>query len=272
MRIKYPDLKGEELLNYLVKNKAELINQKKSMPIFSEACLTSPSIISGTTQGKMTVVKSIHEDEEVDKMEVRVVANTANWIDSHMDMLIPNSAKRSIDNRKGLIPHIHDHIHKITARVGEVKDILLSDLSFAELGIDGFGSGSAQSIVFITELIKSMNPVVFNQYKLGQINQHSIGLHYIDLALAVNSEDFKTELATWNEFFPQVINKEIAEQKGFFWVVKEIRLLENSAVLFGSNEITPTLDTEEKGIDSEKSTQDSGPSKDTRNRFKRLTN
>lgn len=245
MRIAIPEFKEkQQLFDYLIENKTELINTKRSMPIISDACVLDVHHLKNS----MIQTKSVHddgdEDEDLKQLRVKVVANTSNWIDSHMDMLLPDSAKRSIQQRKGLIPHLHDHVHEIGAKIGEVQDILLSDLSFAELGIKG--TGQTQAIVFVTDVIKSYNEKVFNQYLLKRVNQHSIGLQYMKLTLAVNDPDAKEEFAEWEKHFPNVINKEVAEQRGFFWPVQEIKLIENSAVLFGSNEITPTLETDTK--------------------------
>jgi hypothetical protein len=44
----------------------------------------------------------------------------------------------------------------------------------------------------------------------------------------------------------QVINKDVANSRGYFWVIYEIKLLEVSAVLWGANELTPCIDNEEK--------------------------
>ena len=73
------------------------------------------------------------------------------------------------------------------------------------------------------------------------------------LSLAINDPDAKEEFAEWEKHFPNVINQEVAEKRGFFWPVQEIKLIENSAVLFGSNIITPTLETGIK-TDSSKDT------------------
>ncbi len=111
------------------------------------------------------------------------------------------------------------------------------------------------------------------QYKEGRINQHSIGLQYLDLELAINDEESEKEFDFWNKYFDQIINKEKAEELGFFWVVKEIRLLENSAVLFGSNEITPTLDNNvEKTIEPSEDTQAKEPEQSTSIDYKFLKN
>jgi len=90
--------------------------------------------------------------------------------------------------------------------------------------------------------MRSYNEKIYNQYKLEKINQHSIGLQYVKISLCINDEDSEKEYDFWNKYYPQVINKEVVDQRGYFWVVTEIKLLENSCVLFGSNELTPTLD------------------------------
>jgi hypothetical protein len=90
---------------------------------------------------------------------------------------------------------------------------------------------------------------------MGKVNQHSIGLQYVKLSLAINDEDYKEEFEVWNKYNEQIINKDKAEANGFFWAVQEIKLIENSAVLFGSNEITPTLDNNlknEPSVDTQK--------------------
>lgn len=260
MRIAIPEFSTKkELFNYLITNKESLIETKKSMPIYSDCVDYQVNQI--TKVGETSTKANTPVNEDVDSLRVRVVANTANWIDSHMDLLLPDSAKKSISERKGIIPHLHDHVHAIAAKIGEVVDITLPVLSYSELGISG--SGSTQAIVFVTDIIKSYNEKVFNQYKLGRINQHSIGLQYVSLELAINDEDSEKEFDFWNKYLPQVINKDVAESMGFFWVVQEIKLIENSAVLFGSNVITPTLDNNLNKIEPLTSTQVPEPSSDT---------
>jgi len=109
--------------------------------------------------------------------------------------------------------------------------------------------------------MKDYNEKVFNQYKMGRVNQHSIGLQYLQLELAINDEESEKEFDFWNKYYDQIINKEEADKKGFFWVVQEIRLIENSAVLFGSNEATPTLDNNIKSLESPSGTQETEPAK-----------
>lgn len=258
MRVLIPEFETKSaLVSYLKENKSKIIEQKKAMPIFSEASNFNVSAVKNKTAIKSN--EPINED--VDVIRVKVVANTANWLDSHMDVLLPDCWTKSINERKNIIPHLHDHIHKIDAKIGEVVDIYSSQLSYSEIGIDG--NGSTQALVFITDVMKSYNEKVFNQYKSGKVNQHSIGLQYIKIDLAINDEDSEKELEFWNKHINQIINPEAAIERGYFWVVQEIKLLENSAVLFGSNEMTPTLDNNIKGIEPLQNTQTVEPSNDT---------
>lgn len=231
------DLKGKELSKFLMENKAALIAQKKSCIIkFTEPIACSPGLIVNNT--KATGAKAVNPSAT--SVHVKVVANAANWLDSQYDLLIDDCWKASIKGRKDMIPHLHDHVHEIGAEVGDVTDIYSQDISLRDLGLDM--KGTTQCLIFETEIQKSYNEIVFNKYKNGRVKQHSIGLSYVKLALAINDEENEKEFDFWTKYYERIINKEFADESGFFWVVQEIKLLENSGVLFGANELTPTLE------------------------------
>jgi hypothetical protein len=99
-----------------------------------------------------------------------------------------------------------------------------------------------------TNIIKDYNPLIYSMYLGKEINQHSVGMHYVQIDLAVNDEEMKAEFATWNKYIAGIGNKDKAIEQGYFWAVKEAKLVEISAVLAGSNELTPTVHNEEKEI------------------------
>lgn len=240
-------LKGKPLFKFLIENKEALITEKKSIIKHSDPLSHSPTIEISTKSG---TAKKDAGDAPGDNDEpmtingglvhVTVVANTANWVDSQLDMLLPDCWKRSIKQRKGMIPHLHDHIHQVECKIGEVTKIYSLDMALKDLGVDI--AGSTQVLIFETDVLESYNEKIYNQYKLGKINQHSIGLQYVNISLCINDEDSEKEFDFWNKYYPLVINKDAVDERGYFWVVSEIRLLENSCVLFGANELTPTLD------------------------------
>jgi hypothetical protein len=249
------DLKGKELFAFLKANKQSLIAEKKSMLKHTEAFISTPSVgrMKVTKDGSIVKVTTAEDGDsneagadadtmipDAESVHVTVVANAANWCDSQMDVLIPDCWKASIKARKGMIPHLHDHIHQIEAKIGEVDKIYSKDMKLADLGLKQ--EGSTQVLIFETDVMKSYNEKVYNQYKLGKINQHSIGLQYVKISLCINDEESEKEFDFWNKYIDQVINRDVVEARGYFWVVSEIKLLENSCVLFGANELTPTLD------------------------------
>jgi len=221
----------DKRIDFLSSNKDEVLKMKRSIIKISD-------VFEMPKTANKAQIQPIVENE-VDKLHVKVVANTALWIDSQLDMLLPDCWKRSIENRMDMIPHLHDHIRQIDAKVGEVKNIYGQYLTYSELGIQGIGQ--TQVLIFETEIMKEYNEMVFNQYKSGKINQHSISLQYVSLQIAINDKKQDKEYQLWNQYIPLAINKQVAIESGYFFIVKECKVIENSCVLFGANEITPTL-------------------------------
>ena len=87
---------------------------------------------------------------------------------------------------------------------------------------------------------------MFEQYAKGYVKEHSAGLRYVQLELAINSEAEwdKEEKAIWDKYYPLIANKEAADELGYFWAVIEQKIIEGSAVVRGSNFATPTLSVE----------------------------
>lgn len=237
------DLKGADLFAYLKENKQEIIRIKKSMPIKSE-----PFSCGVSLPGNTLTIKKEGDDIEPDTVEVKAVANTANVLDSHMDVLAPGSWTKSIHENgpqgKDVISHLHDHIHELTAKVGQVRKIAGEMVKASLLGFTG-ETRLLEALIFTTLIKKSYNKTVFELYKDLEVKQHSIGMQYVKLELAINAEDedFEEEKAVWDKNIGDIINPGKALERGFFWMVLEIKLFENSAVLLGSNAATPTLET-----------------------------
>jgi hypothetical protein len=251
-------LPKSELFKFLKDNKKALIAQKKAtFKRFDGA----PNFYSNFNviekDGTTKAVGDTVIPEDVDSIMVDVAANTSLWCDTAMDVLLRDSAKKSIRERKGLIPHIHDHLYEVLAEVGDVKNIFYQDVPLKQLGLKQEGTG--QVLTFRTEIVKEYNEKIFHKYRLKKIKQHSIGLRYIELLLAINEPDddyYEDEYKVWKKYFDQIINKEVPEERGFFWAVPQYMLLENSCVLIGANQLTPTLSTSEKQSTNEQPSDD----------------
>ena len=104
--------------------------------------------------------------------------------------------------------------------------------------------GTTEALIFESTIEKKRNEFMLNQYANGWVKNHSVGMRYVQLDLAINSEAEwnKEEKDLWDKFYPVIANKETADERGYFWVVKEAKIIEGSAVVMGSNSATPTLE------------------------------
>jgi hypothetical protein len=236
------DLKGDPLFKFLIENKSALIAQKKSMAIkYSMPISSNVDRLVIDKEGKLKALgDGVPVITNSNELWVKTVANACYWVDSDMDVLIKDSSKKTISQRKGLLVHLHDHVHEVEAQVGDVQDVYLEDVALRKLGLNK--SGTTQCIIFETLLQRDYNPRVFDLYKAAKIKQHSIGLQYVRIELAINAPEYEKEMDFWNKYYGDILNKDVVDEAGFFWVVQEIKLLENSCVLFGANELTPTLE------------------------------
>lgn len=230
----------------VVKNQKEIIRLKKANMKHVSAHKSILVSSEKTDSTKAFKTKEMPKDDEV---LVKVIGNTYGWFDSDQDVLIKDCFKQSIKDNPNPF-HLHDHLFMLAAKVGEVQAVYEQEFPYSEIGIDG--DGKTQCLVMESIVKKDLNQNIYNQYKNGEVNQHSVGMRYGYLVLCVNSQDpsYKAEYANWKKYFPYVINKENCEEYGYFFAVLEATLKEVSAVLMGANEITPTLEIqtgEDKG-------------------------
>lgn len=231
------NLKGKELYKFLVENKTALIAQKKAFPKKTDNIGGLPSFYQA--KGPEAVKTSIGEiPEDANVLSTEIVANAAMWFDSQRDVLLTDCWKKTIKDGNGRL-HLKDHTHEMDAEVGDVTNIYAKNLSLTELGLNK--SGTTQCLVYASDVRKEYDPKTFSKYKRGRVKQHSIGLQYVKIDLAINDPDSEKEYTLWNKYIDQIINKEEAEEIGFFWAVSEIKLIEVSAVIAGANRLTPTL-------------------------------
>jgi hypothetical protein len=228
------DLKGEILYKYIRENKEDILKAKRT----SLAVSPPVEVAYMPTSTDMPTLMS----PDKTSLEVKMVCSTSWLCNSHMDVLTDTAYADSIAKRGTSIHHIVDHRHEAAAHVGDVTKVYTEMMSLEDLGYPGT-SGQVTALIMESTVRKDYNTEVFKFYANGKINQHSIGFMYEEIALAVNStaqEDAMAK-AVWDEYYPKVINKATVDSRGFFYLVSKIDIVENSAVLFGSNFLTPTL-------------------------------
>jgi len=228
-------MKREEIKR-LIANKNELIRLKK-------AELKKADIVEWSIPDFKTAFKSIGETLKQDndsEIYRTIVGNTYGFMDSHDDVHIKGIFTKSINENGNRVLHLHDHVHQLSAKVGTPLKVYEKDLNWSDVGLDK--SGMTTALLMDTRIEKARNENIFLDYKNGDINQHSVGMQYVKLELAVNDQEENEEFAAWERYKGEVINIEKAEEQGYFWAVTEAKLIEISCVIKGSNELTPTLD------------------------------
>jgi hypothetical protein len=249
----------KEEISYMVKHKKDIAEFKKAV---------KKEFVQGLSMSTdTTVVKALSTSKETDTDTVikrTIIGNTYNWLDSHGDVHLDGTFTKSISERQERIWHLHDHEHKMTAKVGEPSSIYEKTVAWYELGIEKVGTTT--SLMMDSDILKDYNALMFNQYRTEKVDQHSVGMFYVKLDLAVNDPDFEEEHKVWTTNIDRIGNKADAEELGYFWAVKEAKLIEISAVLEGSNSLTPTV--EAKDIEPLRDTQKNEPLKDTQNEQK----
>ena len=224
-------------ISEIVKNKSELISLKKAQIKTVNGGLTSVS--------KEFALKGVFKNNEL-SLDRTIVGNTYLWMDSHDDVHAKNVFSKSIKENKSIF-HLHDHEFKLTSKVGEPKSVYEKEIAWSDLGVNK--EGNTQALLMDTKILKDYNPQIFDAYKTNKINQHSVGMVYVKIDLAVNDAEYEDEYKVWSDNIDSIGNKEIAEEKGYFWLVREAKLIEISAVLMGSNELTPTMQENKEEAD-----------------------
>jgi len=249
------NLHGEELFSYLRTNKKELLQTKKSSLKLSDSLVSTVVVTPREikTESSKDAGSNIAPSEPLGdsgSLDVTIVCNAAWFCDSQMDVITDKAYTESVKSRGTSIPHIADHKQTSTSHVGDVTKVYTKVLALTELGLDQ--EGTTTVLLMDSTVRKDYNEDVFKFYSNGKINQHSIGLTYSELKLAINSvhESDKVEKAIWDANYPKVINKDIVDKRGYFYLIPKVDIRENSCVLFGSNPLTPTLSVKSEQLDS----------------------
>lgn len=252
MRLQMPEgMKGKELFTFLIANKAQILDMKKSDVKIADT-FASPPLVLFNKQDDSEKKYLYRNDQDKGELERTIVMNTYNWLDGHDDVHLDGVFTKSISERGQRAPHLHDHLYQLDAQVGAPIKWYEEQIKWRALGVDKSGNTTA---LFLESLVlKELNDFIYKQYLGNRINQHSVRMGYEKIKLAINDPDQKEEYAVWNTVYPKLGNPDTAEKQGYFFAVAEGRLVEGSAVISGSNELTPTMSAK---VEPPKSTQHS---------------
>jgi len=228
-------------IDFIRGNRAQLLKEKKAMPKLADAL--SFDFAKGV---ELKMLPNAFNDDEV-----VIIGNSVGFMDSHKDVSMAGSWTKTVAERGGVVPIIKDHVYKVDNIYAENMGAFVSQVNIAELGYQKSG---------MTEVLGAIikpNAEMLDKYQKGLIKQHSVGLQYIKIDLAVNDSNDEEGYKVWLANIDKVINREMAEEEGFFFPVFEQKLIEFSAVVFGSNPYTPAFTNNKESLENNE------PSKDT---------
>lgn len=235
----------EELFKALIENKKELVSIKKSSTKNADAVSFGYLNTSIEIDTNKEDVQSQMQNPE--SLNVKVVINTTNFLDSHGDVHVNGIWNKSVKDNVSFL-HLQEHEREFDKVITDSAKGYVQSMTWKKLGLPY--DGKTEALIFESTIDKKRNEFMLNQYANGWVKNHSVGMRYVQLELAINTEaEYDKEYkALWDEFYPIIANKENADERGYFWVVKEAKIIEGSAVVMGSNSATPTLENKEEAV------------------------
>lgn len=234
-------LTGKALFDYLVKNEDLIFHARKSTVKWADEVCLMPLYVN--EKGDLVSKADLPPQQGVDysRLKVAPVINTTNWYDSHGDVHIPGLWKKSIsDNKRNGFYLLDTHGRHFQDVIAEACPAATKTMSWKELGL--VISGTTEALMFTGIIEKARNEYMFDQYEKGYVKNHSVGMRYIKMLTCIDDDDYPVQKENWDKYIKEVANREDAEESGYFWAVLEAQIVEGSAVLFGSNGITPNTE------------------------------
>ena len=251
----------EALFDYLRENKEKIMTAKKAEIKHADAVIM-PFFETDTEQvEKAFRIPASPDVLKQDKFTIKAVINTTNLLDSHGDVHIPGLWNKSVKENK--MPFLlKEHNMKFDFVISDEVKASVQEIEWKTIGQPY--EGTTQALVYDATVTTGEAAGMDEKYANGKVKQHSVGMYYVKLFLAMNSTNQrdKEEKKIWDKYYQTIANKETADEAGYFWAVTEAKQIEGSAVLLGSNFATPPIGiTAEPDMSTPKNIQE--PLKDT---------
>ena len=248
MKLEIPHFaEKKKLFEFLVENKNVLIAQKMNTTKHADAVMFH-SENNAVERTKNSAQKSEGETKSgllgAKEIIVKGIWNTTLIMDSHKDVHYNGIWNKTIKENPRIL-HVQEHkSHEFKSIISSGADleVYTKTISWKEAGYDV--KGETEALMFKSIVKEERNPYMFKQYASGLVDNHSVGMRYVKIKMAINDEDFEEEHKEWKKNIDKIANKEHAEQVGYFFGVYEAKLIEGSAVPIGSNHVTPTISVE----------------------------
>jgi len=133
------------------------------------------------------------------------------------------------------------HKKKSEIQKSDLSTVLIDSVQKAVAnGID-----KLEVLIYEAVIKKDRNEFMFNQYKSGYVLNHSVGMRYVKLLWCYDNSDseYSQNKENYDKYSKDILNQNDLGE--YFWAVLEAKNIEGSAVVKGSNFLTPVLSIEE---------------------------
>lgn len=236
----------KQLFAWLRENKDDIIYQK-------QASLKRADYIEAPIIEMKGLIISKVDDSDITQLKRRLIINTTNIRDSHKDVHLDGIWDDDLESNKR-IKFVKEHVmtfDNIIADKGDLK-VFTKMYQWRDLGKDA--DGETQALVFDATIKESRQAEMFKEYKQGNVDNHSVGMYYISIKFAMDSDDDEDKelKAEFDKHIDKIVNRDEVVKDGYYWAVYKAKAVEGSAVPNGSNPITPTLPLKEEVIELSK--------------------
>ena len=227
-------------IKQVTRDKKAALTLKKAAIKYTDSPELTPiaQTVKEGEQNKALIERNLPLDTDTSVYRT-LIANTYNYMDSHDDVHLNNVFKKSLEETKKVFL-LHDHKFEVTAQIGTIMKAYEQEGRFLYYGYNS--PLDTQALLLDVEIDKAKNELVYEEYKADQINQHSVGMYYVKIDLAIDNPDDKEAYALYRKYLPQIGNADEVEKQGYFFAVAEAKIKETSAVLLGSNPLTGVFD------------------------------
>lgn len=197
---------------------------------------------------KVYCAKALSEIKGFEKGFLYPVISNVNYADSHKDAHLINSMNRTVKHQAGKVHYILDHELKTGKIIAYPKDVemLIKEIKWKHLGKPY--KGDTQCLLFKTKTQEYTPKEALQVINLNLPTQHSIRMKYLDISFGIKdeSDEWADANKEWNDNIDLIVNKEVLEEDGYVWFVKELAIVSEGSMLpLGSNDATPLFYTPE---------------------------
>ena len=248
----------EEMFKALSENEALIIDAKKS-EIYKSIEKGNVSVFNlDSVKKAFETSKSINFDDDY----YYIVVNSANVLDSHLDLHVDGNWNKSVKDQQGKCFFVFDHTLKRSEIIAMKKDIEMFTENIPWSFLGKSYDGETYCLIYKFKKSKVLSEEAKNFLDEGHEMEASVRMQYIKIEAAYNSDnpDYSKQKSVFDNYYPLIVNKDDFEEIDYFWVVKEAKnVMESSLVMFGSNPATGLIENKEQPV----GTQTNEPSNDT---------